>query len=276
MKLAGQSSAHARVPVEPHNQGRSPRERLQRSTSAGAGHELATLAQQSPARRTDSHRRSCSLSDVPTDPATPAPALHQLIGPAAAEALDKRFGSLQPVRTKDGDGIHDWERDAAGKPLVHARRIALPDKQGQFPDLTSANSKDQINLDALKRGEKRYIWAVGALGRVFVGEEERVGKDPQTGKERYRGHPTLVAGGPARICGEISHDAATDEFEVRDKSGRYSRYEDRTEQHLREVARLFAQAGLRVQTSCVSGKAPEPLVLPSLDPDFKPGRDAGT
>jgi hypothetical protein len=264
------------VPAQQHpTDGRSSG-RLQRFTSAGAAHDLAALAEQSPARRTGGHRRTVSASDVPTDPTTPAPALHQLIGLEAATDLDRRFASLQPVRTKDGDGIHDWERDAAGKPLTHARRIALPDKQGRIPDLTSANFKDQIDLDALKRGEKRYIWAVGAPGRVFVGEEEPLGKDPQTGKERYRGHPLLVAGGPARICGDISHDAATDEFEVRDKSGRYSRYEDRTEPHLREVARLFAQAGLRVRISCVSGKAPEPLVLPSLDPDFKRGGDTGT
>jgi len=200
--------------------------------------------------------------------------LHQLIGRAAAEELDKRFASLQPVRTKDGEGIHDWERDAAGTPLTHARRIALPDKQGNIPDLTRANFKDQIDLAALMRGEKRYIWAVGALGRVFVGEEVPLGTDPSTGKERYLGHPTLVGGGPARICGDISYDAATGEFEVCDKSGRYSRYEDRTELHLIEVARLFAQAGLRVRTSCVSGKAPEPLILPTLDPGFKRGDES--
>lgn len=276
MKVAGSSSIGAHVPAQqPRPDGRSSG-CLRRPTSAGAEHDLAALAEQSPARRTGGHRRTASASDAPTDPATPAPALQQLIGLKAAEALDRRFASLQPVRTKDGDGIHDWERDAAGKPLTHARRIALPDKQGRIPDLTSANFKDRIDLDALKRGEKRYIWAVGAPGLMFVGEEELVGKDPLTGKERYRGHPTLVAGGPARICGDISYDAATDEFVVRDKSGRYSRYEDRAEPHLREVAHLFAQAGLRVRISCVSGKAPEPLVLPSLDPEFKRGGDAGT
>jgi hypothetical protein len=125
-------------------------------------------------------------------------------------------------------------------------------------------------LNKVRRGEKRYIWAVGAPGRMFVGEEEPLGTNPLTGKERYLGHPTPVAGGPARICGDISHDAAIGEFEVRDKSGRYSRYEDRAERHLLEVARLFAQAGLSVRTSCVRGKAPEPLILPTLDPDFKP------
>ncbi len=101
----------------------------------------------------------------------------------------------------------NWLVIKAGKPLTHARRIALPDKHGQIPDLTSANFKDQIDIDALKRGEKRYIWAVGALGRVFVGEEELVGKDPQTGKEWYRGHPTLVAGGPLR--GSAARSATT-------------------------------------------------------------------
>ena len=164
MKLAGQSSAHAHVPVEQRSLGKSPSGRLPRSTSAGAGHDLATLAEQSPARRAGGHRRTASASDASTDPATPALALHQLIGRAAAEELDKRFASLQPVRTKDGEGIHDWERDAAGTPLTHARRIALPDKQGNIPDLTRANFKDQIDLAALMRGEKRYIWAVGALG----------------------------------------------------------------------------------------------------------------
>lgn len=274
MKVASNSTICATGLAQQHPPGGGPSGPMQRSTSAGAEHELAALPEQSPARRIRALRRTASESDVPTEPDTPAPALHQLIGPAAAEALDKKFASLQPVRMKDGDGIHDWERDAAGKPLVHTRRIALPDTQGRIPDLTSANVKDQIDLGALKRGEKRYIWAVGALGRVFVGEEEPPGKDPLTGKDQYRGHPTLVAGGPARICGEISYDAGTGEFEVRDKSGRYSRYEDRAEPHLREVARLFAQAGLRVRISCVTGKAPEALVLPSLDPEFE--RSGGT
>lgn len=215
------------------------------------------------------------MPDRPADPAVPAPALHTLIGHARAQALDTRFGSLQPVRAKGGDDIHAWERDAAGKPLVHARRIALPDTRGQIPNLAGAGLRDKIDLDALKRGEKRYIWAVGALGRVFVGEEEPAGQDARTGKPRYRGHPLLVAGGPARICGELGHDPGSGRFTVIPKSGRYSRYADRAEPQLHEVVGVFAQAGLAVEAAHLPDKAPEPLAWPSLDPAFTPAAGAG-
>jgi hypothetical protein len=204
----------------------------------------------------------------PAAPASPAPALHRLIGEARAQALDTRFGSLQPVRVKGGDEIHAWECDAAGKPLVHARCIALPDARGKFPDLADASLKDKIDLDALKRGEKRYIWAVGAPGRLLVGEEEPAGTNALTGKPQYRGHPLLVAGGPARICGELGHNPDSGRFTVVNKSGRYSRYADRAAPQLNEVASLFARAGLAVETAYLRNKAPEPLVLPSLAPAF--------
>lgn len=210
------------------------------------------------------------MSDLPADPAAPAPALHMLIGHARAQALDTRFGSLQPVRTKGGDDIHTWERDAAGKPLVHERRIALPDTRGNIPNLASAGLRGKFDLDALKRGEKRYIWAAGALGRVFVGEEEPVGHDALTGKPRYRGHPLLVGGGPARICGELGYNPGSDRVTVIPKSGRYSRYVDRAEPQLDEVVGVFAQAGLAVEALHLPNKAPEPLVWPSLDPALAP------
>ncbi|HET7865173.1 MAG TPA: type III effector protein [Burkholderiaceae bacterium] len=240
---------------------------MNRTRSAEPGWGPGALAGlgTAPPRRTVSHPAALA------DPAQPAPALHQLIGLARAQDLDARFGSLQPVRTKDGEGIHPWERDAAGKPLTHARRVTLPDRQGRMPDLTSDAVKDRIDLDALRRGDKRYVWAVGALGQVHLGEEEPVGPDPQSGRERHRGHPLLVAGGPARVCGEITHDAATGEFEVRNKSGRYARYEDRTEQHLHQVRGMLAEAGLDARPVYLGGKAREPLVLPNLDPAFKPG-----
>ena len=101
-----------------------------------------------------------------------------------------------------------------------------------------------------------------------MAEEEPAGKDPDTGAIRHRGHPLLVGGWLARICGEINHDPATGAFVVSNKSGRYSRYEDRIEAHLNNVAGLLSQAlGQPLQTSYLH-KDPEPLVLPSLDPAF--------
>ncbi len=77
-------------------------------------------------------------------------------------------------------------------------------------------------------------------------------------------------GGTARICGELHFNSATDKFVVSNQSGRYSRYEDRTEAGLNEVARMFAQAGLDVETERVSkymtARKRATLILPSLDP----------
>ncbi len=87
---------------------------------------------------------------------------------------------------------------------------------------------------------------------------------------RYQGHPLLVAGGNARICGEIDCNAQSCKLKLINKSGRYSRYEDRSEVHLREVARVIGQCvaplGLEVETEFMSGKEPEPLILPNVDP----------
>jgi hypothetical protein len=265
--------------------------RIVSETYVGAGVEPVNLAGSevmplpNPPRRSMSHAsltalvesneskprisRSASLRNVRPDPAINAPLLHELIGSESVGKLDAQFGSLQPVRTKNGEGIHPWERDAEGRPLVHPRRVAVPDAQGAFPNLSDVHFKSAIDINALKRNEKRYIWAVGAMGRVFVGEELPAPPDPVTGKERNQGHPMLVAGGNARICGEIHYNEPSDKLTLINKSGRYSRYEDRTEQHLNEVAKLIgrsvASLGLEVETEFMSGKAPEPLILPNLN-----------
>lgn len=169
------------------------------------------------------------------------------------------------MRTKDGDGIHDWEKDAEGRPLAHPRFIAL---QAETRRRTGRTRRcEAFDIDALKAGDKQYIWAASALGRVFIGEEEPVGHDPDSGKQRRRGHPLLVSGGPARICGEFRFDAETGKLVVINKSGRYSRYEDRSEAQLQEVATIIRAAvaplGLEVETEYRSGKTPDVLRRPA-------------
>ncbi|MBX9431866.1 type III effector protein, partial [Ralstonia pseudosolanacearum] len=77
----------------------------------------------------------------------------------------------------------------------------------------------------------------------------------------------------ARICGEFRFDAETGKLVVINKSGRYSRYEDRREAQLQEVATIIRAAvaplGLEVETEYRSGKTPDALVLPSLDPKYR-------
>lgn len=217
-------------------------------------------------------RLSASDGSLRAGPEVKAPALQALIGTERAADLDVRFGSLQPVRTKDGDGIHDWEKDAEGRPLAHPCFIALQGGDAP-PDWTDPEVRKAFNIDALKAGEKLYIWAASALGRVFIGEEEPAGQDPDSGKLRHRGHPLLVSGGQARICGEFHFNAETETLVVINKSGRYSRYEDRSEKQLEAVAGIIRAAvaplQLKVGTKYRSNKAPEALVAPSLDPKHR-------
>ncbi|MDB0527224.1 type III effector protein [Ralstonia solanacearum] len=201
-----------------------------------------------------------------------APKLQELIQKERAEELDVRFGSLQPVRTKDGDGIHSWELDAEGRPLVHPCRLALQ-SGGTPPDWTDPAVRSAFDIDALQQNQKRYIWAASAMGRVFIGEEIPVECDADSVKQRHQGHPLLVAGGPARICGEFQFDAQSGKLMVINKSGRYSRYRDRGEAHLQEVAKIireaFAPLGLDIETKYRSDKTADALVLPSLDPRYR-------
>ncbi|CBJ41123.1 putative type III effector (plasmid) [Ralstonia solanacearum CMR15] len=259
------TSAAADAPAEPGTP--SPSVGGKRPRSPGALADLSHAAMPNKQLR-------LSVSDGSLHPGqeATAPPLRALIGTERAVDLDVRFGSLQPVRTKDGDGIHDWEKDEAGRPLVHPCFIALQGGDAP-PDWTDPVVRKAFDIDALKAGEKLYIWAASALGRVFIGEEAPVGLDPDTGKQRHRGHPLLVSGGQARICGEFHFNAEAEMLVVINKSGRYSRYEDRSEAQLEVVAGIIRAAvaplQLNVGTKYRSNKAPEALVAPSLDPKHR-------
>ncbi len=255
------------APTEPGTSSSSSFIGIKRRRSSGA------LADLSEAIRSNKRlHRVGSLDSRRAGPEISAPKLHELIPKERAEDLDVRFGSLQPVRTKDGDGIHPWERDAEGRPLVHPCRLALQSGDTQ-PDWTDPVVRKALDIDALKQKQKSYLWATSALGRVFVGEEVLVGTDPDSLKQHHLGHPALVAGGPARICGEFQFDAKSGKLTVINKSGRYSRYKDRSEPHLQEVAKIvreaFAPLGLDIETKYRSDKAGDALVLPSLDPKYR-------
>ncbi|MGF6483152.1 type III effector protein [Paraburkholderia sp. JPY419] len=270
MKIERRINTHVEASASEVSGDAPPADKLRRTSSAGVLQELDELnAARSPEHQEQAvHRRRASFSET-----IAAPALHKLIGRERAGALDALFGSLQPPFNLATDGIKQWEREGGvptGAPLQHSRRLIVPDGQGNVPSLMSQGVKEKIDIDALKRGEKQYMWAVSALGRLFIGELEPAGKDPETQRERYRGHPLLVGGGTARICGELRFNPATGKFVVSNQSGRYSRYEDRTEAGLNEVASMFAQAGLDVETEQVAkymtARKRATLILPSLDP----------
>lgn len=246
--------------------------------SPAGGVALQDLAELSASRRRsrdDSarHRRSTSHSEGLPTAALPAPALHDIIGRQRVGELDADFGSLQPPLNLATDGIKDWEREGGmsnGKPLMHPLRLIVAGSSTGNSDLTPENVGGHLDLDGIKSGEKKYMWTVSALGRLFIGEELPAGKDPETGEQKYLGHPTLVGGGSSRMSGDLRYNHATGKFVVSNRSGRYSRYEDRPEAGLQKVADMFSRLGLEVEAETVAKyrtrKVPAKLVLPSLAP----------
>jgi hypothetical protein len=213
--------------------------------------------------------RSTSLNNL----RNALPALQELIGEQRARELDVKFGSLQPVReiSSKGNvsGVKPWECDQNGKPLTHPNLVAIPDVQGNMPNLSDSNLVSSVDLEALKRGEKSYIWAMSKTGRLLVGEYLCVGFEVAKNKPKYLGHVTFFSGGPGRICGELGYDSVEERFVINRMSGRYSRYKDRTPEALKEVAKLFEAAGLQVRVDGHSTKTTlDPLRRPSLDPRF--------
>ena len=251
------------------------------TTSASASQARALRPADIGARRRPI--RSASLDDLRYRSDREAPTLSAIIGEDPARDLDTRFGSLQPVREKRvGAGIHPWERDAQGTPLTHGNRAFIGHAHAAFPRPGDAETnrtalRNAVDLEALKNGSKRYIWAVGKLGRVIIAEEQPIspedgrtitGKAAAHAEPKYAGHPMLVGGGPARVSGELHYDATRDCLVVLDKSGRYSRYADRQNAQVENVAvalrDAFAGDGLDVVARKVTGKDSEPLKYPTL------------
>jgi hypothetical protein len=246
-----------------------PASRRRRSLSADRPQLFDAL----PSTRNSSKSLRRTVSLPATQPETAAPPLHDMIGADRASELDARFGSLQPPRNLAIDGIKPWERtdgSATGQPLMHPNRMFSPDTTGSPVQLNAAPPNNVVDLEALKRGEKKYMWTVSALGRLIIGEELHAGEDLVSGHQVTLGHPTLVGGGAARISGELRYDAEIGKFIVSNRSGRYSRYEDRTIRALDEVVAMFVEMGIDAQRESIdkyiTRKRPEKLVLPSLDP----------
>jgi hypothetical protein len=173
--------------------------------------------------------------------------------PEQKAKLDARFGSLQPVRADRGEekmGLNRWERNLDGTPSTHLRFMSVPDGRGNIPDLNSKEVQGFIDLAALRKGKRRYMWAVTEAGALRIGEEMvLVGHDAvlKAGASPYAGHPMLVCGGEARICGELGWNPATGRHFINNSSSGYSRYEDRTPERLNHVAGLFKDAKLDVE-----------------------------
>ncbi|MCT8272452.1 XopV/AopV family type III secretion system effector [Xanthomonas translucens] len=132
-----------------------------------------------------------------------------------------------------------------------------------------------LNLDALRKRSLEYKWNISRNGSLIVGEthpnhtftgdmkEKPVRKAAQPFAQ---GHVTLVGGQQwnspwernrfipeSRICGRLYYDEK-DRLCIDNDSGRFSEYADRTPSHLANVAALFQELGLHVETEWVQKK----------------------
>ncbi|KAF7964107.1 hypothetical protein AWV80_02215, partial [Cupriavidus sp. UYMU48A] len=238
MKIEGRTNTYVDASSTEAAGDAPPAVKVRRTSSAGVLQELGELnaARLREHQEQAVHRRRASFAETMAAPEGAAPALHELIGRERAGALDacsaafNRRSTLPPMASSNGSAKGGYRQ----VPRCSTPGVSSCRTPSNVPSLTSQDVKGTIDIDALKRGEKKYMWAVSALGRLHR-RIRAAGKDPETQRERYRGHPLLVGGGTARICGELHFNSATDKFVVSNQSGRYSRYEDRTEAGLNEV-----------------------------------------
>ena len=208
-----------------------------------------TLVRSTPSSptRADGAVRARSMSPPPAH--ATAPSVATMLGTDKARQLDTDFGSLQWPFRRGEPALKDWEVDAAGTPLMlkDKDRIFVPDAHGNFEKFPA------VDLEKLKTGGKKYIWTVGKLGRLIISEESSIGNNAKDStKPQYIGHPTQLGGGRARISGELKfisdpNDPSFGKFQINSASGRYSKFVDRNETQMGNVAELFRQAGLDVE-----------------------------
>jgi hypothetical protein len=111
------------------------------------------------------------------------------------------------------------------------------------------------------------LWAVTEDGRILIGLEvvclknsvnthfPRMRGVPLEAMVDSLGHPLLVAGGAARIAGELSldDDGRSMDWTITNKSGRYGFGPSREERHLDNVASAFLEAGVIVKPYYIQG-----------------------
>ncbi|WP_151208914.1 hypothetical protein [Paracidovorax avenae] len=184
-----------------------------------------------------------------------AVAFADLVGEERARRMDAEWGALHGARLKHGKPhVHGWE--AAQNP----ERVAVaPGNPG------NVRLDASIDLERVKRG-RPMLWCIGPGGTLLLGPETEVGHDPDTGKFRRLGHPSLLPGTlkdtatgqwwgkEARISGELGWDGAKERFYILNQSGRYSRHPGMGQAQMENVARSFAQAGLPVEIRLVGEK----------------------
>ncbi|MBF0630459.1 MAG: hypothetical protein HQL89_05665 [Magnetococcales bacterium] len=142
-------------------------------------------------------------------------------------ALSDKFGHLHLPSY-----LNPWELSDDGrcKPFNDDERLIFDDK------ITSEWTKSGKKLNIWLKDNNHsvtLIWIIDGHGRLIIGKERPV---DQQHPKKMLGHPALVAGGQARIAGEMKWDNQRKHVEINNHSGRYTkRSVDRKKSHLDNV-----------------------------------------
>lgn len=150
-----------------------------------------------------------------------------------------RRANVNPTRVRVA-----LEQDMNGEKRIQCRRLAAQE-QGSL----SYSLLEHLDLEGLKSGKVGYKWNISTNGVLWVGESAPF--HPNGGQRVKQGHVTLVGGLPvprARIGGVLRYDRQAKQFVIDNDSGRFSEHPDLKPQHLDNVAKLFKEAGLHVDT----------------------------
>jgi hypothetical protein len=166
--------------------------------------------------------------------------------------LDEMFG-----QAKAPSLVHPWEVNR-----VPRSKSNLDKSTGQF----FIAHKKLSNQEVFKftASTITYLWAMDNDGKIHVAVEELAelpdhladpeNKQEMTGHPRMRGypyhpattkklgHPTLLAGAPARIAGELFLDCVDGEtlkWHMNDNSGRYCNINKPTKSHKKNLLEFF-------------------------------------
>ncbi|RWC31486.1 hypothetical protein [Mesorhizobium sp.] len=167
------------------------------------------------------------------------------------ENLDTEFGELRgPER------IMKWEEDRTPNSLctLDAELLAT---------LSSLRDCAQSSLLKSAAQTQNYLWVMDASGSIKIAIEEIAvldGKPDTRGFPRRRGykhpsedkklgHPTLLAGGKARIAGELALDLNDDKllWVLNANSGRYCKQKPPSKSQVDAAANLIQGMGLAIK-----------------------------
>lgn len=165
--------------------------------------------------------------------------------------LDERYGELlNAVSPGGGNAVEDWERTYFPRSMSTLTSTSAAHLSGLMSSVSKSCRLDQfLVLDIV------ILWLVNENGDVVFAVEEAVSDGLPLDVPRHRraehkigkdklGHPSLVAGGKARIAGEIYYDIRRNAWMINMKSGRYSAEYDRTKGQLTNVSNQFRDHGI--------------------------------